>query len=544
MRFLAFLIAVLINFTPLVIYAGSQQVSSTTAQTIIDDARYYLNDTSEDFWTNEELMVWLNAGIVNIAARARCLDVTETINLVKDQLEYSITEDCVGVAVATYNEGKGLIKGSPASVGHCADLAESAYWYEWNDKVGIYPVYSGSSAADDLNTWISRIVGFDGRWEGICWSPELSLFCAVSCAGDEEVMTSPDGIIWTARSTPQENDWRAICWSPDLNLFCAVAPGGVANRQVITSPDGITWTIRTAAADRNWESICWSPGLGLFCAVSSETGAGNSDQVMTSPDGTTWTLRFAAWRGAWSAVCWSPDLGLLCAVTRQEGSGGSPNSNAMTSSDGITWAKSGETTNEHWASLCWSPGLGLFCSTCCSYAMTSPDGTTWTRYFAVEGSWSAVCWSPETAKFVATTNVTPASGKAVMSSPDGGNWTLETTPSVFSWGSVCWSPAMHRFVAVSYQYTPRVMTHSINFNSGQIDIFLAKRPSSVTLLTDLIPVPTHYDHLLTMYVTARALYSDNKYRKATRLMVEYREVLDRFRVDYNERIKEPREIVK
>lgn len=80
--------------------------------------------------------------------------------------------------------------------------------------------------------------------------------------------------------------------------------------------------------------------------------------------------------------------------------------------------------------------------------------------------------------------------------------------------------------------------------AGQIQVYLVKRPAAVSLLTDTIPIPAHYDHLLTMYVTARALYSDGKYGKADRLMAEYRAELDRFRVDYNERTKESKEIVK
>lgn len=141
MYFRAFLLATIITLIPSMIFAGSQQTSSTTVGTIVDDVRYYLNDTTEDFWTNDELIRWMNAGIINIAARTECLDKIETIALVQDQLEYLITEDYITVKSVKYNKDKGLIMGSPIGIGHCADLAEPTYWYEWNNKVGIYPVF-------------------------------------------------------------------------------------------------------------------------------------------------------------------------------------------------------------------------------------------------------------------------------------------------------------------------------------------------------------------------------------------------------------------
>ncbi|GAG99592.1 unnamed protein product, partial [marine sediment metagenome] len=55
---------------------------------------------------------------------------------------------------------------------------------------------------------------------------------------------------WIGRSASQANAWMGICWSPKLNLFVAVSEGGT--NRVMTSPDGITWTNRTAAAAVGW----------------------------------------------------------------------------------------------------------------------------------------------------------------------------------------------------------------------------------------------------------------------------------------------------
>jgi len=138
---------------------------------------------------------------------------------------------------------------------------------------------------DGAGTWTARTSAADNNWYGVCWSPELSLFCAVASTGTgNRVMTSQDGINWTARTSAADNNWYGVCWSPELSLFCAVAASGTGNG-VMTSKDGINWTSRTSAADKQWYSVCWSPGLSLFCAVSAD-GVGN--RVMTNAPAATY----------------------------------------------------------------------------------------------------------------------------------------------------------------------------------------------------------------------------------------------------------------
>lgn len=141
------------------------------------------------------------------------------------------------------------------------------------------------TVADGAGTWTIRTSAADNSWRAVCWSPELSLFCAVASSGvGNRVMTSPDGITWTSRASAADNQWYSVCWSPELSLFCAVAISGAGNR-VMTSPDGVNWTIRTSAADNSWYSVCWSPELSLFCAVAN-SGAGN--RVMTNAPAATY----------------------------------------------------------------------------------------------------------------------------------------------------------------------------------------------------------------------------------------------------------------
>jgi hypothetical protein len=258
-----------------------------------------------------------------------------------------------------------------------------------------------------VTTWYIRTSATNNNWISVCWSPELSIFCAVSYTGtNNRVMTSPDGITWTPRTSALDNDWRSVCWSPELSLFCAVSYNGTNNR-VMTSPNGITWTSRTSAVDNEWNSVCWSPELSLFCAVSYN---GTNNRVMTSPDGITWTSRTSAVDNDWRSVCWSPELSIFCAVAST-----GTNNRVMTSPDGITWTSRTSAVDNDWCSVCWSPELSLFCAV--SYSgtnnrvMTSPDGITWTsRTSAADTYWYGVCWSPELGIFCAVaTSITTSS---------------------------------------------------------------------------------------------------------------------------------------
>ena len=328
----------------------------------------------------------------------------------------------------------------------------------------------------DFGTWTSRVSAANNDWRSVCWSPELTLFAAVSDDGvGNRVMTSPDGITWTIGVSAADNDWTSICWSQELTLFVAVANSGVGNR-VMTSPDGITWTIGVSAADSNWYSVCWSASLVLFVAVAYSAAVGEA--VMTSPDGIAWTCQAAANDG-WRSVCWSPELGLFVTV----GISGVDSKRAMSSPDGINWTRRIVPAELYWYSVCWSPELNLFMAVATkgsgtSGAMTSPDGITWTsRTPAADNDWISVCWSPEGGLFVAVSHT--GTLDRVMTSHNGINWVIGTTPNNNSWWEVCWSYELGIFAAVSITGTGnRVMT-------SPIDEYI-KRSDTAFLSTDTV----------------------------------------------------------
>lgn len=150
---------VFISFTGTA-YCGSQQVSSTLASTIITNARAYLNEDATEstlFWSDAELLVWLNEGIIDLISRSRCLETTEDVTLVSGQLEYTLSTAYIGITGAIYNDGttyKALKMGDIRETGHAESDSGPEFWYEWNGKVGIYPIADSDTAGDTVTFYM------------------------------------------------------------------------------------------------------------------------------------------------------------------------------------------------------------------------------------------------------------------------------------------------------------------------------------------------------------------------------------------------------
>jgi hypothetical protein len=99
-------ILILILFAPIIVFASSQQTSSTAASAIIDRVEVYLNDTNNKMWLATELLTWLNDGMIDIVNRTHCLETTETINLQANILEYAVTSTYTTVKSVHYIDEK------------------------------------------------------------------------------------------------------------------------------------------------------------------------------------------------------------------------------------------------------------------------------------------------------------------------------------------------------------------------------------------------------------------------------------------------------
>lgn len=125
--------------------AAGQQTSGVTAQTIINDARKLLNETTPDFWVDTSMLSYLNMGIKDASAKTGCLDTAYTMSLLNGVTEYSVSSGVSFYKVKTvvYQSGattwQGLRMGNPQSIGNITSAKQPVFWYPNGNNVVIYP---------------------------------------------------------------------------------------------------------------------------------------------------------------------------------------------------------------------------------------------------------------------------------------------------------------------------------------------------------------------------------------------------------------------
>jgi hypothetical protein len=120
------------------------------------------------------------------------------------------------------------------------------------------------------------------------------------------------------------------------------------------------------------------------------------------------------------------------------------------------------------SAITWSPELMLFCCitnfSTTQRIITSPDGINWTVRTTPNVAVSNLCWSSSLRLFCAVAgSVGAVINQRVMTSPDGINWTPQTTPvdssgNQINWVDVCFSNELGLFCAVGSSGDKRVMT--------------------------------------------------------------------------------------
>jgi hypothetical protein len=130
--------------------AGPQGTSSTTGTAMIARARTLLNEPAANArrWSEAQMLEFLNAGMIDLALKAKCYQTSEAVTLVANTVEYTpTTTTYIEVADVKINPASGsafgLKRGNIRSVGaEPGTHTTPKFWYEYNGKVGIYPAYS------------------------------------------------------------------------------------------------------------------------------------------------------------------------------------------------------------------------------------------------------------------------------------------------------------------------------------------------------------------------------------------------------------------
>jgi hypothetical protein len=149
---------------------------------------------------------------------------------------------------------------------------------------------------------------------------------------------------------------------------------------------------------------------------------------------------------------------------------------AMTSPDGITWTVRSIPNPGSWSSVTYGNGLFVAVANNGNFiAATSPDGITWTiRQLPAPPNqyWSSVIYG--NGMFVAVSGSGGTASAVAASSPDGITWTARTMPAVANWSSVTYGNGL--FVAVS--------------NNG--NYLVATSPDGITWTQRSMPISTNW----------------------------------------------------
>jgi hypothetical protein len=143
-------VLLLVAATAFYAFGVSQTTSSLTVSSLITRIRYYIHEPSAVFWSDAELTAYLNDAIYDVIGRTRCTETTEVVLMVSGTTEYSLSTEYIGITGAVHYDGslyKGLREGSIASLGHYDEaIDEPEFWYEWNNKLGVYPIPSSGTS--------------------------------------------------------------------------------------------------------------------------------------------------------------------------------------------------------------------------------------------------------------------------------------------------------------------------------------------------------------------------------------------------------------
>jgi hypothetical protein len=139
-----FRLAIVIILISTLCFAGTQQTSSTLASAIITQVRANINESAAEFWTDDEIIQWINDGIKDIVRKTHCYQTTESINLIANQIEYTVTTSAYLIVKAVHyidsdSKSHALELSSPNLVGREEDVEEPEYYYDWAGKVGVFP---------------------------------------------------------------------------------------------------------------------------------------------------------------------------------------------------------------------------------------------------------------------------------------------------------------------------------------------------------------------------------------------------------------------
>lgn len=272
-----------------------------------------------------------------------------------------------------------------------------------------------------------------GQWSAVTNFLERQLY-SVAFGNGMFLATASSGLVLTS---VDGQAWTAVHDAPDLPLLTALTYGAgrfaaSAYNEVWTTTDGAAWV------EGSFEESVWLTSLSYGNDTFLAVGGGTINaHVITSTDGMSWTPQHHGTLAGLRGIAF--DGQTLVAAGDQV---------ILSSSNGVDWVERVNDPSIYLRGLTY--GNNLFVAVG-SQILTSVDGIQWSQYLVEGPSLSSVIWGQD--RFVAV-----GDNGAVMTSPDGMNWTAQEPLSSGSLSGLTWGNGL--YVAVTASWPAEVFTSS------------------------------------------------------------------------------------
>jgi len=172
-------LTILILFHSGTAFAGGASPSGKTADNLITEIRYYLSP-GDSYWTDAELLAWINDAVQNINLRDHVLESSQMFTVSTGTSEYALST-YLSIKGVLYQTGvtafKSLLKGKFEDIGFKdPQYDKPTYWYEYNGKCGIYPLKDTKDHTSSGNTIYVLTVPISDTLVGASAIPTPALF--------------------------------------------------------------------------------------------------------------------------------------------------------------------------------------------------------------------------------------------------------------------------------------------------------------------------------------------------------------------------------
>ena len=264
----------------------------------------------------------------------------------------------------------------------------------------------------------------------VAYSSTLGLHVAVGVGG--RVLTSTDGITWAPLTpAPTTSELKSVACSG--SLFVAVGAWSRAMKPtLLTSTNGTSWT------EQNPGNLPTGKVLNALNAVSYVNGkffASNGGEILYSTDGVAWTYRPDLTGQSLGPVFWSGSKYVAVGTYGV----------ILISPDGDSWAKptTGSDLGYNLSGVAKIGSTLVATGQANQVLVSTDDGQNWTK-----ASTNEITTNLGAPVSIGSQLVLVGSSGLVQTSPDGTNWTKQTSPATNNLNGVIWTGT--RLVAYGY----------------------------------------------------------------------------------------------